>query len=288
MLQVRRMPEWTTLKALDWTAGRLARAGIESARLEAQVLLAHALGCNRVTLYTNFDKPLGPDELGRYRALIQRRLGGEPVAYLVGEKEFWSRPFAVTADVLVPRADTETLIAAVLDRRDALPPGAIADIGTGSGVIAVTLALELGRPAIATDASPAAAEVARQNAAALAAEVEVRIGDLLEPLAGEPPLAVLAANLPYIPAAEIDGLQLEVRREPRQALDGGPDGLDQIRALVAGAPAALASRGLLALEHAEDQGAAVRALIDETGAFEPAETLRDLGDRDRVTAAVRR
>lgn len=282
------MQQWSTLKALDWTAGRFERAGIESARLEAQVLLAHALGCSRVSLYTNFDRPLGPDELGRYRELIQRRLGGEPVAYLVGEKEFWSRPFAVTADVLVPRADTETLIAAVLDRRDALPDGPIADVGAGSGVIAVTLALELGRPALATELSPAAGEVARRNAAALEADVDVRIGNLLEPLAGAPPLAVLAANLPYVPAAEIAGLDVEVRREPRQALDGGADGLDLIRALIAAAPAALAPRGLLALEHAEDQGAAVRALIDATSCFEPAKTARDLGDRDRVTAAVRR
>ena len=282
------MSEWTTLRALDWTAGRFERAGIESARLEAQVLLAHALGCNRVALYTNFDKPLGADELGRYRALIQRRLEGEPVAYLVGEKEFWSRPFAVTAEVLVPRADTETLIAAVLDRRDRLPEGAIADVGTGSGIIAVTLALELGRRAFAIDRSAAAAEVARRNAAALEAEVDVRVGDLLEPLAGEPPLAVLAANLPYVPAAEIDGLEIEVRREPREALDGGPDGLDVIRRLLHGAARALAAGGLLALEHADDQGAAVRALIEQTGGFIAPETIRDLGQRDRVTVAVRR
>jgi release factor glutamine methyltransferase len=286
------MEDWTTIRALDWTAGRFERAGIESARLEAQVLLAHALGCNRVALYTSFDKPLAAEQLGRFRELIKRRLGGESVAYLVGEKEFWSRPFAVTADVLVPRADTETLIEAVLDRRASLPPGPIADVGTGSGIIAITLSLELARPAIAVDISEAALAVARRNADALGAEqVELRRGDLCAPLAGER-LAVLASNPPYIPTAEIDGpnatIGPEVRCEPRLALDGGADGLGAIRRLVAAAADLVVPEGLLVFEHAEDQGAASRALVEATGAFAAAITARDLGDRDRVTLAERR
>lgn len=281
------MEDWTTIRALDWTAGRFERAGIESARLEAQVLLAHALRCDRVALYTNFDRPLGADELGRFRALIKRRLDGESVAYLVGEKEFWSRRFAVTADVLVPRPDTETLIEAVLDRRAALPDGPIADVGTGSGIIAITLALELERPAIAVDVSGAALEVARGNAEALGAALDLRAGDLCEPLAGER-LAVLASNPPYIPSGEIADLDPEVSCEPMLALDGGADGLDLIRRLVAAAPPLIASGGLLVFEHAEDQGPATRALVDATGAFEPATTARDLGHRDRVLVAVRR
>jgi release factor glutamine methyltransferase len=285
------MEDWTTIRALDWTAGRFERAGIESARLEAQVLLAFALGCNRVALYTNFDRPLGTDELGRYRALIKRRLGGESLAYLVGEKEFWSRPFAVTAQVLVPRADTETLIEAVLDRRESLPAGPVADVGTGSGIIAITLALELERPAIAVDLSEAALEVARGNAERLGAEIDFRAGDLCEPLANVQ-LAVLASNPPYIPSGEIDGpnatIGPEVRCEPRLALDGGADGLDLIRRLVAAAADLVIPGGMLVFEHADDQGPRSRALVDATGAFEPALTIKDLGKRDRVTLAVRR
>jgi release factor glutamine methyltransferase len=279
---------WTTLRVLEWTESRFARAGIDSPRLEAQVLLAHALGCDRVGLYTSFDKPLGNPELGAYRELIRRRLEGESVAYLVGEKEFWSRPFAVSAEVLVPRPDTETLIEAVLDRREILPAGAVADVGTGSGAIAVTLALELKRPVVATDVSDAAAALARRNAERHGAAVEVRVGDLLEPLAGEPPLAAVVSNPPYVATAELEAAAIEVRREPRLALDGGADGLDLIRRLVAAAAPRLASGGLLAIEHGWDQGAAVRQRIDETGSFGAAETVRDLGGRERVTLAVRR
>lgn len=278
---------WTTLRVLDWTAGRFERAGIAGARLEAQVLLAHALRCDRVTLYTSFDKPLGEGELAAYRELIRRRLDGEPVAYLVGEREFWSRPFAVSDKVLVPRPDTETLVEVVLDRAGSLPEGAVADIGCGSGVVAVTLALELGRHVIATDVSEDACAVTRKNAERLGADVDVRRGDLLAPLAGEAPLAALVSNPPYVASGDIDGLEAEVRREPRLALDGGGDGLDVIRRLVAGAAEHLSPGGLAALEHGFDQGAAVRRLIDDAGGFAPAATASDLGGRERVTWALR-
>jgi release factor glutamine methyltransferase len=281
---------WTTLKVLEWTTSRFQRAGIEPARLEAQVLLAHTLHCDRVRLYMNFDRPLHPDELTAYRQLIQRRLAGEPLAYLVGEQEFWSLGFRVTPDVLIPRRDTETVIEVVLD---AVPDRAatlrIADVATGSGVLAVTLARELEQArVVATDLSEAAAAVARDNAARLgvADRVEVRVGDLLAPLAGEV-FDILVSNPPYVRAAEIAGLAREVRREPHLALDGGPDGLACLRRIISGAARHLAPGGLLALEHGFDQDADVRQLIDATGAFAPAQTRSDLGGNPRVTFARR-
>jgi len=228
---------WTTLKVLDWTANRFTRAGIPSPRLEAQVLLAHVLGCDRTRLYMDFEKPLGDDELASYRGLIQRRLSGEPVAYLVGHQEFWSLSFQVGPEVLIPRRDTETVIEQVLDQigaRDAALR--IADVATGSGAIAITLAHELpSASVIATDLSQAAAAMATDNAARnqVDARVEVRVGDLLAPLAGEAPFDVLVSNLPYVPAGDIEGLAPEVQREPRLALDGGDDGLHLLRRLIA-------------------------------------------------------
>lgn len=278
---------WTPLRLLEWTTRRFADAGIDSPRLAAQILLAHALGIDRVQLYVQHDKPLGPEELGRYRDLVKRRLAGEPVAYLTGRQEFWSLPLAVDARVLVPRRDTETLVEVILDRVDRAAALRIADLGTGAGPIALALAREL--PAahvVATDRSAEALAVARDNAArlALAERVEFREGDLLAALGGER-FDVVASNPPYVPSAAIDGLAPEVRREPRAALDGGPDGLDVIRRLVAGAAAHLGPGGLLALEHGFDQGPAVRALIDGTGAFAAAETRTDLAGQPRVTWA---
>jgi release factor glutamine methyltransferase len=281
--------EWTTLKVLDWTTGRFERADIDSPRLEAQVLLSHALKCDRVALYMSFDKPLRSEELAAYRGLIERRLAGEPVAYLVGEQEFWSLPFTVDRTVLVPRRDTETLIEVVLDevgeRARALR---IADIATGSGAIAITLASELTNAiVIATDISDAAVAMATKNAARndLAARVDVRQGDLLEPVAGEEPFDIIAANLPYVRSADIDGLSSEVKHEPRGALDGGADGLDIVRRLIDAAPAALVPGGLLVLEHGFDQADDVTALFAASGAFEPAQTRKDLGDQPRITWA---
>lgn len=282
---------WTTAAVLDWTTKRFAEAGIDAARLEAQVLLAHALGCTRVQLYTGFDRPLDEDELARARGLIKRRLAGEPVAYLVGTQEFWSLSFAVDERVLVPRHDTETVIQVVLDQvGERQTPWRVLDVCTGSGVLAVTLARELAAArVVATELSPAAAEVARANAARLgvADRVEVREGDLLAPVAGEV-FDVVVANPPYIATAVIATLDREVQREPRQALDGGVDGLDLLRRLVVAAPDHVAPGGLLVLEHGHDQGEAVRALCDATGGFAPAATVRDLGKQPRVTWARRR
>jgi len=278
---------WTTLRVLDWTSGRFDRAGIESPRLEAQILLASILECDRVALYTSFERPLAAAELAAFRGLISRRLAGESVAYLVGKKEFWSREFAVDSRVLVPRGDTETLIAAALDAAKSAPPGAIADIGTGSGAIAVTMACELpSRAVIAIDVSSDALDVARANAATheVSDRISFRGGNLLEPIGNEQ-VALLLANLPYVEAAEIEALAPEVRAEPRLALDGGDDGLDLIRELVRNAPPMLAPGGWVVLEHGCDQGRAVRELLTAAAVFEAVETKADLAGRDRVSLA---
>ena len=281
---------WTTAAVLDWTVKRFTDAGIDGARLEAQVLLAHALGCTRVQLYTGFDRPLDEDELARARALIKRRLAREPGAYLVGTQEFWSLPFFVDEHVLVPRHDTETVVQVVLAQRaDRKAPVRVLDLCTGSGVLAVTLARELpAAQVIATDVSAQAAALARRNAEhnKVGDRVDVRTGDLFAPVAGEV-FDVVVANPPYIATAVIATLDREVQREPRLALDGGADGLDVLRRLVAAAPAYVAPGGLLALEHGHDQADAVRALVDATGAFAPAATEHDLGKQPRVTWALR-
>jgi release factor glutamine methyltransferase len=278
---------WTTLKVLQWTAGKFADIGMESPRLDAEVLLAHVLKTSRVGLYTAFDKPLHPDELAAYRELIRRRLGGEPVAYLVGTQEFWSLPLAVDARVLVPRRDTETLVEVALRAARATrePVKKIADVCTGSGAVALALATELPTAEVwASDASAEALAVARANVAALglAARVHLAEGDLLAPIGAAGPFEIIVSNPPYVPSGDIAGLSAEVQREPRLALDGGADGLDVIRRLAPAAARALVPGGTLAIEHGHDQGAAVRAILAAAGFPEPA-TTPDLAGKDRIT-----
>ena len=267
---------------LDWTTQRFTDRGVAGARLEAQILLAHVLKCTRMQLYTGFDKPLGDAELAAYRELIKRRLGGEPVAYLVGETEFWSLPFTVDASVLVPRPDTETLVETALTLAPA--PAAILDLCTGSGVIAVSLAHDRpGARVVATDVSAAAAAVARKNAErnAVADRVDVRVGDLFAPVAGER-FDLIVSNPPYIATAVIATLSAEVRREPILALDGSADGLAFYDRIAAEAVAHLVPGGVLALEHGFDQADAVAARLTAAG-FTDVTLVRDLGKNPRVT-----
>lgn len=279
---------WTTLGVLDWTTGRFERAGIEGARLDAQVLLAHVLKCQRVALYTSFDRPLEDGELATYRALIQRRLQGEPVAYLTGRKEFWSLSFTVDARVLIPRPDTETLVQLALELGDGLEPKpgslALAEVATGSGAIAVSLAHE--RPAwkiIATDLSQDALDVAKNNALAngVGERIEFRHGHLLAPLAGQR-FSMLVSNLPYVSEEEMRGLSKEVLHEPHSALLGGSSGLELIEELIAGVSSLLTPGGWVALEHGASQASGVSNLASAAG-FVDVQTRKDLAGRARVT-----
>jgi release factor glutamine methyltransferase len=250
-------------------ADRLAAAGCESPRLDAEILLAHVLGIDRVTLITRGDQPLDDAQRAAFAQLVDRRAAREPVAYLVGTKGFRHLDLQVDRRVLIPRPDTETLVEVAIDTA---PEGArVHDVGTGSGAVALALAQE--RPDLrvtASDASPEAVAVARANAERLGLDVAVDIANGLPP--GEYDLVV--ANLPYVRDDEWDDLQPEIREyEPRGALVSGRDGLDAIRSLVG-----QAGGNLLALEHAPDQAGAVRALLAGD-----ARTVQDLAGRDRVT-----
>jgi release factor glutamine methyltransferase len=285
------VPEtWTILGVLNWTTRYFGEKRIASPRLDAEVLLSHVLRCDRVGLYVRFEQPLERDELDAFRELVRRRAAGEPVAYLTGTKEFWSLPLRVDPRVLVPRPETELVVDVILELTRGAPSGRACDVGTGSGAIA--LALKRERPAwtvVATDVSAEALAVARDNAARLALEVELLEGHMLRPLAGRGPFDVVASNPPYIAEAEVGTLMREVaEHEPRVALTPGGDGLALIRELVAGAPALLAPGGALVLEIGHQQGAAVKALVAATGAFDPPAVRRDHAGLDRVLWARRR
>ncbi len=225
---------WTILALIRWADERFKKEGIPTSRLDAEVLLAHALGMDRVGLYTHFDQPLKPEELARFKELILRRLKREPVAYIVGKKEFWSLPFKVTPDTLIPRPETELLVSEALK---ILPvgegPPEILEIGTGSGAISVALARE--NPEIritATDLSPQALSLAKENARQNGVEgrIEFLQGDLFQPVSPGKKYHLILTNPPYIPTGEFPNLMPEVREfEPRLALDGGKDGLDFFR-----------------------------------------------------------
>jgi len=258
---------WTPLKLLAWTQGYLARAGVDAPRLTAELLLSHALSCDRVRLYLDFDKPLGAPELAAFRELLRRRAEGEPTAWLTGRREFLRHAFRCDARALIPRPETELVAeAAIL----ALPAGGrLLDLCTGTGCIALSAALARpGAAVTATDLSPEALALAAENAVALGAKAELLLGDLFAPLPAGARFDVLVSNPPYVPAGELGGLSREVRREPRLALDGGPDGLALLRRIVAGAPARLAPGGLLLLEMHESHAGPLPALCREAGLVE--------------------
>ncbi len=275
-------PRFTPLELARVAAQYLARHGIESARLDAELLLAFALGVERIALYTSFDLPVEEPEQSRYRELVRRRARDRvPLAYLTGVREFWSRPFRVTADVLIPRPETEVLVEAAL----ALPSSSALEIGVGTGAIAATLALERGELRIvASDRSPAALSVAAGNLGTLGCAERVRLVccDGCDAIAGRFDLVI--ANPPYVPSGELADLAPELRHEPRGALDGGADGLDLIRRLVRDAPSRLAPGGSLALEFGEGQAHAVSELARGAGARH-VELHKDLAGRPRALVA---
>ena len=256
--------------------------GDESAR-EVEVLLGDALGKDRAWLYAHADDALDVDGALRFHASLMRRAAGEPLAYIVGRREFWSLDLAVTPDVLIPRPETELLVELALRRVPQIVQLDVADLGTGSGAIALAIARE--RPiarVLATDASLAALDVARANARRLGiSNVEFARGDWCQALGGRR-FDGIVSNPPYIAETDVHLGHGDLRFEPRAALAAGADGLDAIRSIILAAPAHLQPGGWLLLEHGFEQGAAVRELLERRG-FEHVSTAIDLEGRERVS-----
>jgi release factor glutamine methyltransferase len=275
---------WTIRKVLTWTAQHFEKRQVDSPRLTAEVLLSHVLKTGRVRLYVDLDRPLSKDELATFRSLIERRMAGEPTQYLTGVKEFYNRSFKVDARVLIPRPETELLVEAALHALPKDAPSRALDVCTGSGCIAISLAAERPQASVlATDLSPEACALARENAEALGvgARVTISQGDLFAPVPEDARFQLVVSNPPYIASWEIPGLSVEVRREPHLALDGGQDGLAVIRRVIEGARRYLLPGGLLAMEIGETQGTAVRELLQAAG-YQDARVEKDLERRERL------
>jgi release factor glutamine methyltransferase len=277
------MTNWTVRSLLAWAREWLANKGVETARLDAELLLAHALGCDRVRLYIDVDKPLAPDELARFKPLVQRRGTREPVAYILGTKEFYGRPFDLCPGVFIPRPETEILVQLALE---AIPRDAAArvlDLCAGSGAAGVTIAAE--RPQASVDLveiAEIAVPVARRNADRHApGRARVLQGDLFAALGGGDRYNVIVSNPPYVPLADQSRLAPEiVEHEPHLALFAGADGLDVIRRIAGGLRAHLAPGGLFATEIDPPQAARVSALLVDAG-LAGVRVVRDLAGLDR-------
>jgi release factor glutamine methyltransferase len=280
-------PAWTTERLLQWAVADFRTRGITDARLSAELLLARALGTNRVGLFLKFDRPVGDEEKKSFRDFVEQRRGGKPVAYILGEKEFYSMPFRVDPRVLIPRPETEILVDEVLDHARGKSSGIarVLDVGTGSGAIAIALKKHLPEAGVTgIDVSPDALELARSNAELNRVDVDFRVGNLLTGVDG--PLDVVVANLPYIPREECLRLPVDVRDyEPRIALDGGITGLDLIAELVAQASERVGD-GALFLEIGAGQRDEVARLLGEAG-FRADRIRADLAGIPRVVRAIR-
>ena len=280
---------WTIGAVVQWAAGDFRARGIESPRLDAELLVAHALGTTRIQLIVDAKRTLTEAELGRLRELVRRRRSREPIAYILGTREFWGRPFRVDARVLVPRPDTETLVEAALERTRGVSLSMRAlDLCTGSGCVAISLARD--RPTacvFAADLSEDALAVARDNAARLGAyNVAFRRGDLYDAVEGDARFDVVTANPPYVPSGEIATLQADVRDfEPRVALDGGEDGLATVKRVIAGAAPRLVPGGALAVEVGAGESAAAASLFAAAG-FADVRVHLDYARIERVVSGV--
>jgi release factor glutamine methyltransferase len=278
---------WTIAAVLKWAAEDFRSRGIENPRLDAEVLLARALSATRTQLVIDMLRPLLPNELARFREMVKRRRSHEPVAYILGEREFYGRTFHVDARVLIPRPDTETLVEVALARtRPRSMFARVADLCTGSGCVAITLARE--RPTsvvVGTDQSADAVAVAEENALRLGGyNAHFTVCDLWE--ATMTALDLVAANPPYIASADVAKLSPDIARfEPRVALDGGSDGLALVKRIVDEAPTHLALGGVLALEVGEGQAPLARAAFEAAG-FEDIDTARDYARIERVVSGV--
>lgn len=284
----------TVNDALNAAETELVASGVDGPRLTAELLMAHVMSTGRAGVYARLREPL--DELGteKFFGLVRRRAGREPLQHITGRQEFCGRVFEVTPDTLVPRPETELIVDEGLSRLAGIPGGLAADIGTGTGCIAVSLAA--GAPGLtvyAVDLSGPALNVARRNAERheVADRVVLAHGDLFGPLAGrglEGRLDLVVSNPPYIPSGELPGLQPEVGFDPVSALDGGPDGLDVVKKIIADAPVFLKPGGALLVEIAAGQSGAVRQLAERSGVLSFERILVDFAGIERVLVAVRK
>ena len=280
--------ENTISEQLKAATEKLKAAGIENARLDAEVLLAYVLNTRRLALYVKSTQVLDEKQLTRYQNLLKRRLERIPVAYLTGHKEFMGLNFAVTPDVLIPRPDTEILAQGVIEHlQNYKRKIKLADLGTGSGAICVSILKFVENVEVAAvDISKKALEIAKFNAEKFNVDDRIKFyeGNLFEPLEGQI-FDVIVSNPPYIDAKDFEKLQAEVLGEPRIALDGGKDGLKFYRKIVADAPKFLVSDGFLAMELGFNHSEAVRQLIEENGNFKHVQIWKDLAGIERVIAA---
>jgi release factor glutamine methyltransferase len=283
---------WTIKALLNWTTEFLASKGVEAARLEAQLLLAHVLNCQKIDLLVRYDEQPAEADRARFRELIKRRVEGWPVAYLIGVKEFYGLPFEVSPAVLIPRPETETLVLEALRLLKPLTAPTMLDLGTGSGCVAVAIAHQKQDARVTTvDVSPDAIEVARRNAArhGVADRVTVLQGDLFAPVPAGATFNLVVSNPPYVTPAEWQALAPDVRdHEPRLALDGGPDGLAFYRRIAAGVGPFLKPGGWLLVEIGATQEAAVRGLFADRPELEVGKTLPVHHGLPRVVCARRR
>lgn len=282
-------PPWTVRRVLEWTTAHLQKHGSETPRLDAEVLLAHARGCRRIQLYTDYDAELPEAVRSQMRELVQRRAKAEPVAYLVGHREFFSLDFLVTPAVLIPRPETETLVLEVLTLAKTLSQPRLVDLCTGSGCVAIAVARNCPQATVtATDCSAAALDVARANVHKhqLEGRITLRCGDLFAALEASDRFHLVMSNPPYVPTAEIPRLAADVRAfEPREALDGGPDGLEVIRRILREAPPHVLPGGWVLLELSPEQAPAVQQFAQSLDAYGEIALIKDLTGRPRVLRA---
>ena len=280
---------WTVRKLLTWTQEFLKKKGLDTPRLDSEILLAHALGCPKIELYVRIDEEPPDAVRTAFREMIKRRADGMPVAYLVGYREFYSLPFHVSPAVLIPRPETETLVMEALRLLKPMTEPRVLDLCTGSGCVAVTIAKQHKTArVVGTDISPEALAVAVRNAErhAVTDRVTMSRGDLTAPVEGQT-FDVVASNPPYIAQSELPTLDPGILNfEPTAALDGGPDGLDFYRRLATDVPALLKPGGTVLVEIGPTQEAAVRDLFGAQ--LEPGTTFKDQAGRPRVVTARRR
>jgi len=285
------LPEtWTILKLLKWTTAYFKSHRIEQARAAAEILLAHTLGVGRIDLYIQYDRPLESRELEIFKGFVQRRMRREPVAYIVGKKEFWSMDLKVTSDVLIPRPDTETLVETaftIVPPEPGPSPLKILDLGTGSGAIVLAIASE--RPShsfYAVDRSEKALAVARDNARMRELDKSITFlqGNWFDPVRDLGRyFDVILSNPPYVSSHEFEVLPPEITQyEPIEALDGGSDGLEAIRLIIKQASDSMVPGGWLLFEIGHDQRAAVEKLIAGSGAYSDWVVIKDYSGHDRV------